>query len=419
MATLVGMAANSKGMKGLTVVLFAICTISTPHQETGKQYEQSNGRTCAGENDHEKTSKYSKTANEKWPRLVQELNAALADYTQCEHTNCSCHTSLIDSDLAAWNKGIEHEVIEKSKPRGTHYQIINHQLYRDKDCMFPFRCSGVEHFILQHVHRLPNMEFVLNTRDWPQAAKQWQQLPILSFSKTKDYWDITYPAWTFWEGGPAISLYPTGLGRWDLHRKSLTDAAKKWLWKKKKPMGFFRGSRTSSERDPLILLSRANPALVDAKYTKNQAWKSDADTLYEPPASEVSLEDHCQYKYLFNFRGVAASFRFKHLFLCKSAVFHVGDEWIEFFYPTMKPWVHYVPVKNGFSEADLADLLHFAKQNDKLMQEIGERGYKFIWDNLRMEDVSCYWFELLSRYGKLLRYKPELDNSLIEIKRKN
>lgn len=33
--------------------------------------------------------------------------------------------------------------------------------------------------------------------------------------------------------------------------------------------------RTSSERDPLILLSRATPDLVDAEYTKNQAWKSD------------------------------------------------------------------------------------------------------------------------------------------------
>lgn len=32
--------------------------------------------------------------------------------------------------------------------------------------------------------------------------------------------------------------------------------------------------RTSPERDPLILLSRKNPKLVDAEYTKNQAWKS-------------------------------------------------------------------------------------------------------------------------------------------------
>ena len=54
-------------------------------------------------------------------------------------------------------------------------------------------------------------------------------------------------------------------------------------------------------------------------------------------------------RYLFNFRGVAASFRYKHLFLCESLVFHVGEDWLEFFYPAIKPWVHYIPVKQNLS----------------------------------------------------------------------
>lgn len=47
---------------------------------------------------------------------------------------------------------------------------------------------------------------------------------------------------------------------------------------------------------------------------------------------------------------MAASFRFKHLFLCGSLVFHVGDEWQEFFYPQLKPWVHYIPVQQDLSD---------------------------------------------------------------------
>ena len=39
-----------------------------------------------------------------------------------------------------------------------------------------------------------------------------------------------------------------------------------------------RGSRTSSDRDGLVLLSRQELSLVDAAYTKNQAWKSDEVT---------------------------------------------------------------------------------------------------------------------------------------------
>lgn len=43
-----------------------------------------------------------------------------------------------------------------------------------------------------------------------------------------------------------------------------------------------------------------------------------------------------QYAYLFNFRGVGASFRHKHLFLCRSLVFQVHQDWMEFYYSSLK-----------------------------------------------------------------------------------
>ncbi|GAB5576458.1 protein O-glucosyltransferase 1 [Prionailurus iriomotensis] len=106
--------------------------------------------------------------------------------------------------------------------------------------------------------------------------------------------------------------------------------------------------------------------------------------------------------YLFNFRGVAASFRFKHLFLCGSLVFHVGDEWLEFFYPQLKPWVHYIPVKTDLS--NVQELLHFVKANDDMAQEIAERGSQFIMNHLQMDDITCYWENLLTEYSKFLSY---------------
>ncbi|KAL3200615.1 hypothetical protein MRX96_012897 [Rhipicephalus microplus] len=358
--------------------------------------------------------------NGRWSGYLQAINKSLEEYVPCEEDDneCSCHASVIDDDLSPWSKtGISAELVERSKPRGVLYQVVNHKLYRSKECMFPFRCLGVEHFILKIVDDLPDVEFVLNTRDWPQAHRLVESLPVFSFSKTREYSDIMYPAWTFWAGGPAISLYPTGIGRWDLQRDIIAKAANgAWTWEKKKALGFFRGSRTSAERDPLILLSRSKPELVDAQYTKNQAWKSDQDTLGRPAAKEVRFEDHCKYKYLFNFRGVAASFRLKHLFLCKSLVLHVGDEWLEFFYPQLKPWVHYVPVSVDLNEVE--ELLEFATENDEVVREIAERGYDFIWKHLRMEDVQCYWHKLLKKYASLLRYKVVRDKSLVRITEK-
>lgn len=50
--------------------------------------------------------------------------------------------------------------------------------------MFPSRCAGVEHFILSVIDDLPNIDFVVNTRDYPQSGKHFgDPLPVFSFSK--------------------------------------------------------------------------------------------------------------------------------------------------------------------------------------------------------------------------------------------
>ncbi|CAG2067660.1 unnamed protein product [Timema podura] len=372
--------------------------------------------TCPSQSD-ETVSKhmYSKQFNSPHPNLIA-IHEAVAAYEPCSSANCSCHADVIAQDLAVFTDGITRQMVQDAQDKGIKYQIVNHRLYRDKECMFPARCAGVEHFLLALLPKLPDTEFVLNPRDWPQVARHSKLLPIFSFSKTKDYLDIMYPAWSFWEGGPAIKLYPRGIGRWDLHRESLSKEASKWPWERKIRKAFFRGSRTSGERDALVRLSREENHLVDAQYTKNQAWKSEADTLGAPPAEEVSLEHHCKYRYLFNYRGVAASFRLKHLFLCGSLVFHVGDEWLEFFYPMLRPWVHYVPVKSSITSHELRELLQFATDYDSEMKDIATRGQHVIHNHLRLDDVMCYWRVLLETYTRLLKFQVRQDSTLIEVK---
>ncbi|KAG5669670.1 hypothetical protein PVAND_017553 [Polypedilum vanderplanki] len=381
----------------------------------------SKSQTCDKEKNSEKdievknNKNYDKFSNE----ILKNINEALQNYTPCNATGCSCHSNVLKNDFKPFQNGITREILDKLKDRGTIYQIIDNKIYRQKDCNFPSRCSGVEYFIknvLKSV-KLPSMEIIINVRDYPQILPHYgPQGPVLSFSKTDSYNDIMYPAWAFREGGPAIKLYPTGLGRWDQHRENLSKVADEFPWSKKKSKAFFRGSRTSDERDSLVLLSRLNPDLADAQYTKNQAWKSIKDTLNVEPAEEVSLEYHCRYKYLFNYRGVAASFRFKHLFLCKSLVFHVGDEWKEFFYDSLKPWVHYVPVDAKTKPEELKGTIEFFKEHDNIAKEIAERGFDMIWKNLRMEDVECYWRRLLRSYGRLMKFEVKRNEEFIEIK---
>jgi protein glucosyltransferase len=47
---------------------------------------------------------------------------------------------------------------------------------------------------------------------------------LFQFQVRNENYDIMYPAWTFWEGGPAVwPIYPTGLGRWDKQRKIIPE----------------------------------------------------------------------------------------------------------------------------------------------------------------------------------------------------
>ncbi|KAJ8734837.1 hypothetical protein PYW08_014087 [Mythimna loreyi] len=388
------------------------CIIVSVSSNTSEEFCSKDEKSCS--EDH---NKYSREANNRSAKIKKYIDLAVDQYVPCKSEHCSCHSSVIDQDLAPFKDGITKELFDRARVKATKYQIIDGKLYRENECHFPARCAGVEHYLTALAAKMPDLEIALNTRDWPQINQAWghPKAPVFSFSKTKDYYDIMYPAWSFWEGGPAISLYPTGIGRWDKHRISISEAAEKWPWDKKESKAFFRGSRTSEERDALILLSRSEPDLVDAQYTKNQAWKSDMDTLHAPPASEVLFEEHCKYKYLFNYRGVAASFRFKHLFLCKSLVFHVGDQWLEFFYPSLKPWVHYIPISPKSTEKEIKELINFFKENDELANEIANRGFQHIWDHLTDKDVKCYWRKLLKKYSKLVKYdvKKDVDLKLI------
>jgi len=71
--------------------------------------------------------------------------------------------------------------------RGTRYMIFNHDLYRETKCMFPARCEGIEHFLSKIQLNIPDVEFILNTRDWPQIIKHYgDPKPVFSFSKVRE-----------------------------------------------------------------------------------------------------------------------------------------------------------------------------------------------------------------------------------------
>lgn len=141
--------------------------------------------------------------------IIAHIHNAKSNYSPCNAERCSCHIDVLKNDLEPFQKGITKEIINNVRNKGVVYQIIDNHIYRQKDCNFPARCSGVEHFIKKTLKKvnLPNMELVINVRDYPQVMEHYgAQGPVLSFSKTVDYKDIMYPAWSFYEGNFFLNI---------------------------------------------------------------------------------------------------------------------------------------------------------------------------------------------------------------------
>ena len=163
----------------LTLILNNLCLVS-PHNSDSPT-------TCPYQNNN----KYSEVSN-RWEEYLSAIRAAEASYTPCSpDPSCSsCHDDVIKSDLSPFQSGITRDMMRRAESvtRVTKYQIIDGELFRSEDCMFPFRCSGVEHFLLQLAPHLPNTELVINTRDWPQLHSALHDpAPVFSFSKTNQY----------------------------------------------------------------------------------------------------------------------------------------------------------------------------------------------------------------------------------------
>ncbi|HEX4960374.1 MAG TPA: glycosyl transferase family 90 [Thermoanaerobaculia bacterium] len=322
------------------------------------------------------------------------------------------------AQLAPWRTaGIRREDLDKARalPRPlVKYQILGGRLYRDEKCYFPARCAGIEHFLLEIAPELPDLEFLVNVQDHPVTRRD-SPLPVFSFSKIpSEHADILYPAWAFWEGGPALQVIPSW--RWDLSRRELLDAGAAVSWEEKKPAVFFRGSRTNETRDPYILSSQKRPDLWDVRYTLNQSREQTdyvTKVLKLAPAEPVSPRDHCAYRYLLNFDGVAASFRLKNVLACGGLVFYVDPKWVEFFYAKLVPGEHYVPLSLDVGEA--VRTVDSLRTDDARARKIAQNGRDFIAKHLTLEHVRRYWLDLLQDYASLQRFEPKGDPGLVLI----
>jgi hypothetical protein len=256
---------------------------------------------------------------------------------------------------------------------------------------------------------LPPVEIVLHTDDKPPSGTE--DLPLFVMSKKDPLpWTrpcsclhIMYPDHTF-SGWPEAETE----GWRESHTKLAAHSAAT-EWAAKDPRLFFRGAPTNVLRRQLSALSARTPkAGLDVVCTDWSKQATTGDKAWQVDRSQfVTLADHCKWKYLAHVPGNSYAARLKYLFLARSTVFWCMDDWQEFYYHTLNAEEHFVPIYTTNpncavgTNKQVTMRIEQMRKDDAAAQQLAQRGFDFVTENLTMDAVNEYWYALLCGFASL------------------
>lgn len=223
-------------------------------------------------------------------------------------------------------------------------------------------------------------------------------------------------------------------------------------WNNKINKVFWKGTLTGGSDDidapdmsirlKLVILSKLYPNMIDAQLKayhrvikdKNGQYKTsiadflfgphthlkeNEDTLYE--TEHLPEEDHLKYKYLLSLDGNTAAWRrIPWIMLSNSVLVKQESNKMQWFYPAIKPYVHYVPVKEDLT--DIFQQIEWMKTHDAELLQISQNAQNFVKNNLMPEDIEIQTVLAINEYSKLHKNKkiiatlPSIDETKTKIK---
>lgn len=280
--------------------------------------------------------------------------------------------------------------------------------------------------------KLPDIEFFINRRDFPILSKNgyepyyhlWNSLskplishnydkylPILSMSSNENFSDILIPTYEDWirVQSKENKFFPKSRQVYDYKFEEIP-------WKDKKPTAVFRGSSTgegveidTNQRLKVVYLSHItkpdekNIYYLDAGITKwNLRPKKlmgyeylqviDINSLPFGLSNKLSPYEQSKYKYIIHIDGHVSAFRLSYELSLNSVILLVKSKWNVWFSHMLKPYIHYVPVKEDLS--DLIVQIKWCRDNDEKCIEIINNSKCFYNTYLQKNSIFDYFQKL-------------------------
>ena len=145
--------------------------------------------------------------------------------------------------------------------------------------------------------------------------------------------------------------------------------------------------------------------MIDLPYTGLPEADGEKGINITKPHMELA-DQISRFKYIINADGHCAALRMRQLLASDSAVFWVESNQIEWFYPLLQPFVHYIPVRHLDYEPedpvhDIVAKVEWANRNPARVAAIVRNANKFALTHLSDHAITCYTVQLLDEYAKL------------------
>lgn len=272
--------------------------------------------------------------------------------------------------------------------------------------------------------KVNDVEFFINYKDFPSIHRKLNEpnffiydkmnqemkeckfktyLPILSCYSSPLYADYPIPTYTEWK--MITKKFYADNSKFACQNKQIN--VKKIIWNKKVPTAVFRGSATGCGITP-DTNQRLKIALLSQKWKENTKYNEhntidgvpflnagivsynirdkkdvgkpidfiDVKKLNIYKVNYLTGDEQQLYKYVVYIDGHVAAERLITELNSGSLILKVESlyDWIQWFHPLMKPFIHYVPVKKDLS--DLAHQIQWCKVNDNKCYQITQNASK-------------------------------------------
>ncbi|MFI7542402.1 glycosyl transferase family 90 [Actinoplanes sp. NPDC049599] len=158
----------------------------------------------------------------------------------------------------------------------------------------------------------------------------------------------------------------------------------------------------SFPRFQLCRLALQHPDVLDARLCNydvgDAALSGFLEQEYGAPAETLPAAGFVPYKYLISLDGVGAAWKRTATILASGAVLLLHHRWTQFFYPGLRPGVHYVPVAFDFS--DLIDRYEWLAAHPERARQIAENGRRFARRVLTPPALEAYFAQVLTLCGE-------------------